>query len=605
MKKYISISLMAAALVGISSCDMDTTNPSAMDGAQVYTTPALAEQAVLASLEPLTGDGALRRITRYGGANSDSEWENGADATKADAKYDATDYSTSPSNTELNKTSSGASSAYYAQLYKSIERATVAINNLAANMGSNTQLQYSYGEALTLRAFYYMELIKYYGDVPMRFEETTSTNAYLPRSSRDDILIRLLEDLKTAEAYVPWPNGSSATQSTERVSKSFTKGLRARAALYACGYALRDNNGTADYSKSTREELSEDKMMQIVKDECLDIINNHPSKLANLAFIDNFKNLCADVTTAGKESIWEFPYNDSRGQLLYAYAPRHETTSTTADPNIAVSGAKYGCQVCVLPSFYYTWDKRDARRDITCMFYGYADMKPTITKITNIYFGKLRYDWMKRAITSQDDGVNVQFMRLADIYLMAAEAINALDGDPNAAWQYMEPVVARSCSSDLVNELKTKYTASKEAFQNGIVEQRGYEFAGEMMRKFDLIRWGIIDEKMEEAKATMKRLQNRTDEFADLPEKIYYLVNGSTMELYGLEHGDTDDEGKTKAGWTNTGWIVSSGNPRITTANIDGIFTVDKPSLHCNWPIPQAVISADITGSLNNNYLGY
>jgi len=607
MKKYISISLIALALVGISSCDMDTINPSAMDSRQVYTTPELAEQAVLASLEPLTNDGALRRITRYGSANNDCEWENGTDATKdGTAKFNATNYNTRPDNTELNKMSSSASSSYYAQLYKCIERATIAINNLAANMGDNNSLQQLYGEALTLRALYYFELIKYYGDVPMRFEETTSANVYLPRTSRDDIIIRLLDDLKIAEDYVAWPNASNYTKSTERVSKSFTKGLRARIALHACGYALRDNNGTADFSKSTREELSESKMMQIVKDECLDVINNHPSKLASLDFKKNFTNLCEDVTTAGLESLWEFPFSDSRGQFLYAYAPTYQATTATSAKTVKVAGAKYGGQICVMPSFYYTWDKRDSRRDITCMFYGQTDDEATIGKVNTLYFGKVRYEWMKRTTTSQDDGVNVQFMRLADIYLMAAEAINALDNNQTSAWSYMEPVVKRSCSSALVNELKTKYTASQTAFQEGIVEQRGYEFAGEMIRKFDLIRWGIIDEKIAETKAMMTRLQNRTGEFNDLPEKIYYKVNEdkSSMTIYGKEHGETD-AGAPTGGWTSTSWLTKDDSPIITTDNINGICVVTSPKLHCLWPIPAAVISADLSGQLNNHYLGF
>lgn len=50
---------------------------------------------------------------------------------------------------------------------------------------------------------------------------------------------------------------------------------------------------------------------------------------------------------------------------------------------------------------------------------------------------KLRYEWMSRIVTStNDDGVNWQYMRLADVYLMAAEAVNELEGPANAA-QYI------------------------------------------------------------------------------------------------------------------------------------------------------------------------
>lgn len=48
---------------------------------------------------------------------------------------------------------------------------------------------------------------------------------------------RLLNDLLIAQDYVGWPNENSFTKSTERVSQTFTKGLRARIALFAAGYS--------------------------------------------------------------------------------------------------------------------------------------------------------------------------------------------------------------------------------------------------------------------------------------------------------------------------------------------------------------------------------
>ena len=83
---------------------------------------------------------------------------------------------------------------------------------------------------------------------------------------------------------------------------------------------------------------------------------------------------------------------------------------------------------------------------------------------------------MNRKVTStNDDGINFQYMRLADVYMMAAEAYNEL-GDINKAWTCLEPVLSRALPAAKVNALKTKYTASHDAFFDGIVEQRGFEF---------------------------------------------------------------------------------------------------------------------------------
>ena len=63
----------------------------------------------------------------------------------------------------------------------------------------------------------------------------------------------------------------------------------------------------------------------------------------------------------------------------------------------------------------------------------------------------------------------------------------------------------------------TKATASKDAFFKAIVEQRAFEFAGESLRKADLIRWNLLKVKMDEAKAKMTDLANRQGAYSTFP----------------------------------------------------------------------------------------
>ena len=90
---------------------------------------------------------------------------------------------------------------------------------------------------------------------------------------------------------------------------------------------------------------------------------------------------------------------------------------------------------------FYDYDEADVRRDITCVPYDWSaqlvngNAHVTFRAINKWCFGKLRYEWMNRIVTStNDDGVNFQYMRLADIYLMAAEAENELNGPTQAAY---------------------------------------------------------------------------------------------------------------------------------------------------------------------------
>lgn len=626
MKNYIKLSIMALSLVGLSSCDMDSPSISSLDESSVFATYSLAEAEIMSIHVSFGETNSYRgRFLPYYGINSDVEWIiTPSYSERLTDKYALANYNTTPENSQMNNATNA-----YAKFYEGIERANLAIKGLRQYGGVETRpnMAHLLGEALTLRAVIYNDLIKAWGDVPARFEPNNAENLYKSRTNRDSIYKQLLADLKEAEGYCYWPNENSITRTTERVSKSFVKSLRARIALYAGGYGLRGDG----YRRSKDPELAPEKMYQIAKEECLDVINSGRNTLGE--FKTNFTNLCTDNVAAGAESIWEIPFSDGRGRVLYTWGIRHQVSDQYTKQNRGgVNGP--------LPTLFYDYDVDDIRRDITCIPYRwgakedgveyvahYNDQDYNVYKVpqvmsnpTAMYFGKLRYEWMNRYVTSDnDDGINWQYMRLADVYLMAAEAINELDG-PAAAWPYMKPILDRALPAEKVAALQSKYTASKSTFFSGIVEQRAFEFAGEVLRKPDLVRWGIIDQKMAEAKAKLQRLAKREGEYADLPEKVYVRlyengmsipseacifdnpVDGETLVIYGLNHGDTDDHGKEMkdAGFESKGWFLSNNLPRITDDIINGLYVVDKPSMNCLWPI-WTVFITNSNGMLNND----
>lgn len=599
MKNYIKLSIFSMALAaGMTSCDMEAPTQSTLDGSSVYSVYSLAEAEVMSIHVSFGETNSYRgRFLPYYGLNTDVEVPSGTApsfASKNDDKQNLLNYDTSESNGQMNTDNNA-----YAKFYEGIERANLAIEGLRqyGDVANNKNMAQLLGEALTLRAVIYADLTKAWGDVPARFTPNSNDNIYMPRCNRDSIYKVLLADLKEAEDYCYWPNQNSVTKTTERVSKSFVKALRARIALYAGGYGLRGDG----YRLSKDPELAPEKMYQIAKDECEDIINAGYNKLGS--FKENFTKLCQDNVTAGGESIWEIPFSDGRGRVLYTWGVKHASKDQYTQQN---QGGVNG----PTPYLYYDFDADDARRDITCVPYQWSkelvDGKShqELRKISQWCFGKLRYEWMKRIVTStNDDGVNFQYMRLADVYLMAAEAENQL-GNTSTAWNYMEPVLARVLPAAKVNALKAKYCASKDAFQQGIIEQRGFEFAGEQLRKADLIRWGIIDNKMAEAKQKLTDLANRQGAYEGLPDKIYYTLDtdGETLKLYGLNKGE-DNADKIKelkaAGWENKNWFVSNGANILTEDYINGLY-VEQPSTHCLWPIWKTFIDKS-NGYLNND----
>lgn len=599
MKNYIKLSIFSMALAaGMTSCDLEAPTQSTLDGSSVYSVYSLAEAEVMSIHVSFGETNSYRgRFLPYYGLNTDVEVPSGTSpsfASKNDDKLNLVNYDTSESNGQMNTDNNA-----YAKFYEGIERANLAIEGLRqyGNIANNKNMAQLLGEALTLRAVIYADLTKAWGDVPARFTPNSNDNIYMPRCNRDSIYKVLLADLKEAEDYCYWPNQNSVTKTTERVSKSFVKALRARIALYAGGYGLRGDG----YRLSKDPELAPEKMYQIAKEECEDIINAGYNKLGS--FKENFTKLCQDNVTAGGESIWEIPFSDGRGRVLYTWGVKHaKADQYTKQAQGGVNGPT--------PYLYYDFDADDARRDITCVPYQWSkelvDGKShqELRKISQWCFGKLRYEWMKRIVTStNDDGVNFQYMRLADVYLMAAEAENQL-GNTSTGWNYMEPVLARVLPAAKVNALKAKYCASKDAFQQGIIEQRGFEFAGEQIRKADLVRWGIIDNKMAEAKQKLTDLANRQGAYEGLPDKVYYTLDtdGETLKLYGLNKGE-DNADKIKelkaAGWENKNWFVSNGANILTEDYINGLY-VEQPSTHCLWPIWKTFIDKS-NGYLNND----
>ena len=595
MKNNIKLAILSMSLMGLASCDMDAPSISTLDESSVFATYSLAESEVMSIHVSFGETNSYRgRFLPYYGVNSDVEWGNAPSyADRVSDKQSLWNYSTQAANGQMNTANNA-----YAKFYEGIERANLAIKGIRqyGNIENNADMRHLLGEALTLRAVIYNDLLKAWGDVPARFEPNNSDNMYLPRTNRDVIYKQLLADLLEAEDYCYWAKENAITKTTERVNKDFVKALRARLALYAGGYGLRGDG----YRLSKDPELAPGKMYQIAKQECEEVIAHGSSKLGS--FKENFVKLCQDNVTAGGESLWEIPFSAGRGRVLYTWGLKHNakdqyTQQSQGGVNRAVS------------TLYYDYDPEDIRRDITVVPYEWSkDLKDgnahvVLSGLNKMCFGKLRYEWMNRIVTStNDDGVNWQYMRLADVYLMAAEAENEL-GNTAAAWSYMKPVLDRVLPAAKVSALQTKYTASQQAFREGIYDQRALEFAGEALRKADLVRWGIIDQKMAEAKAKLQALQTRTGDYAGLPDKVYLktVENESEIEIYGLNKGENDATviNGFEGDWESKNWFGSADKPSLTDDIIDGLY-VATPSLNCLWPIWQNFIDSS-NNMLNND----
>ncbi|MBZ4036779.1 RagB/SusD family nutrient uptake outer membrane protein [Flavobacterium sp. 17A] len=601
--KIIIAGLIISAL--FSSCQqfeddyLDTDAPSTLDPALIFSEPALAKGAVDGIKVPFAETNSYRgRFLPYYGLNTDTEWYNTSQT--AGDKADLCVYDAKPSNTEMNTTNNA-----YSMMFSGIERANVCIKGMRqyGDPKPGNEMGQLLGEALTLRAIYYADLLKAWGDVPARFEPITTATLYLPKSSRDVIYKQLIADLGEASTLVAWPNATSYTSTVEHVNKAFVKAFRARLALVASGFQQYPDG----IRRSTDPELSVANMYALALQESREVIASGSARLES-TFEGLWRKYNQEITTAGGESLWELPFADGRGRMLFTFAVKH----TSASDQFQQNGANRGGVAGPLPFVFYDYDQTDLRRDVTCVPYKwgtavagtpYPIAKQELASLDTWCFGKYRYEWMTRRVTSDnDDGVNKMYMRYAEVLLIAAETANELEG-PGAAMPYLKEIRRRSFSSadqavKVENYVNSK--SSKEAMFNAIVDENKFEFTGEMERKQALIRWNLLKTNLDLAKQKMANLSARTGEYADVPSILYYKYKSDnvSLDIYGLNRGETTNPGATYTSFAWT-WTGTAADTKVNSLYKTGV----NPDNRQYWPIWQVFLDGS-NGQLKNDF-GY
>ncbi|SHF46822.1 Starch-binding associating with outer membrane [Mariniphaga anaerophila] len=604
--KNISIKIFVlAGVLAFASCDdyLDAPAKSTLDEQTIFSNATFAEQAIAGVIQSFCETNSYRgRFIAYYGINTDLEIRKSLSGSTSDAAQTLANYYTTPTNGNMD-----AANNAWAKFYEGIERANLAIRGLRTygDVENRPEMAQLLGEMLTLRAVVYNDLLRGWGNVPARFEPINSETVNLPKVDRDEILKQLLADLEEAGNYCAWPNEIGVTTSSERINKAFAKGLRARLALAAAGYSQHlasSPNGSSQLTLSNDPDLAPEKMYQIVKDECLDIINSGTCRL--LDFEECFKDFCSETYVAGGEVLWSIPFSSTRGRVLFDLGLTH----TTEDKYVKLHANKGGSTL-IMPTLWYDYEKEDARRSVTACPFVWTDGKQVPSSAQSWCIGKYRYEWLSQARwrneSSNDDGLNYLYMRYSDVLLMAAEAINELEG-PGAAAPYFREVRNRAYpeNPEMVDAYMNSISGSKDAFFKAIVKERGLEFAGEMLRKGDLIRWNMLGSAMDEAGSKLQAWDNRQDytsqfdgtvyPYSQLPDRIYYktALDGESIVIHGLNYGDPDAAPDASYSGTKE-WSLND-------VPLWDYIALRNPNLQPYWPVWQNFINTS-EGALNND----
>ena len=606
MKKIFTYILSAAVvLLSLSACDkiLDSESPSAFDAATVYSNYALTEGTIFGITEAFCEVNSYRgRFLPWYGFNTDVEWYN--TYKPGDGKSDIAAYDCLPNNSQLN-----LSNGPFPLMYMGIERANLVIEGLREYGSCDTRADMAYllGEALTLRAMIYYDLIKAWGDVPARFESLTSETIYAKKESRDVIFKQILADLEEAIPYLPNPGVTTATSRTDRINKVFAEGLYARIALAASGYALRPDDGAVGTGDLGTVRLSNDSELQksVLYPKALNylkaaIASGSASLEQNVeAYWRKMNNM--DNLTAGPafETLYVIPFGAGRGRWNFTFAISSEGASIT-------NGVSRGGDAGPLPTMYFKYGENDQRRDVTCVNYKWnKDNTIEPAGIGKWFFGKYRFEWMDAQpyTGGNDDGIKPVVMRYADILLMAAEIENELNG-PSGAKQYLLPVRERAYKGhESQAEAYVAAISSKEEMFQAIVDERALEFCGEFLRKGDLIRWNLLKTNLDAAIDDMLDLRDLQGAYAGLTGDIAYAYaadNKSIAITFLTADGEVPAGTEISAGYVNK--YDDAKSTGFYEARIRGLYTND-PEQHMFWPIFNDTMT-NSQGFIKNDY-GY
>lgn len=649
--KYFILGALALTLVACEKNFFEPESPSAT-GTSSFKSALTTEQAIAGIYNVFGEDKSFRNrlCGGYSGLNTDIEYIN----KSSGQGYTSAIYTLDKGQGDL---SSQGGKDPWGYLTTAIERASTVVEGIRQyGDTTNAQFRYLLGEALSLRAFCYLEMIKLWGDVPDMFEPFTGddiNSLFNEKVDRNILFDKLRVDLQEAARLMPWSAAcpGSAANYVGRPSKAFALALLARVDMMYAGLAMRPDvftkGGTSacNVQYNIKDASKRQALYAEVVEVCAQIIKNE----CDLSTFDTrypfeqvWRDLCSDVTDYSKmEFIWVIPFMDAtRGQVLCINGLKMDPSCAgvminTEDGDTKTVQTKVQSMVRIVPTFLWDFEDGDLRRDVTvCPFsWMYDDGQSGAGKDPSIFpydalkdkklyqklataqqmnLGKYRVEWMKHKYNVNEDGVDMPVIRYADVLLMFAEAtIGSKEGN-------VPKNETGISGQDAFNAVRKRAGLPAKSLDfDAIVAERAFEFCGENIRKYDLMRWGMLGSQLKKTMDRLANMQAGTGEFAGRLDSVYFKYKLSpevisqfpdSIHAYvfdtivGIQKGAvrpaTFDKSK--------GWVVKSLYTKDEEQYLDPAkYFLYSPTTnvdrHQYWPIFQVNIDAS-KGALWNDY---
>ncbi len=351
----------------------------------------------------------------------------------------------------------------WSTLYNIVAQANAVINNAGRAEFHDTAVHDKLlSEAYFFRAWCYFQLVRLWGDVPKITNFISSLDdpqLYPERSPKDEIYQLVLDDIAKAGEL----NTEKSIESRNRVSRAAI--LMLQTEIYLWMYRV---------EKASDQYLA---MAETAVDEVLEF--------PGLQMLGNYRDVFE--TENNSEIIFALYYdlleNTSQyGTLLCQSSTLvpEEYRNNPIPVNNSNNRIKFSDSFC---SRYLDKTPGDTRASYIC---DEIESGGTVYRYTLKYQGEMNGN--TRAFTT-----DTRMYRLAEAYMFKAEIL-ALKGQDAEACSMLDKTVSRAYGNDRFYSAKA---LTGDDLMDAILDERMIEFAGECKSWFDLIRFGVVFERVE------------------------------------------------------------------------------------------------------------
>lgn len=447
------------------------------------------------------------------------------------------------------------------QLYEAIYNANDFMEGINAKKAgysdTDKELAEIYiAEAKALRALFYFELVRWYGNVSLYLTtaEASKDVSLHTQAKPADVYAQIERDLKDAIEVLPW-----ATESDRpfRMSKGSAYGLLTKVYATWAGYPVHDTSKWQE-AANTAQTLITSGMHSLNPKYDQVWINTCNGKWEPNESLIEVSFYAATVTgnsaldPIGRIGKWngvKATKEDASGgnagnvKVVYTFIKKWQdqiNADTLAQYPLDV---RYGMS---LADYVFAYDK-DAE---VVVKESLVSANPKPKQFQTWTPRKWSTEFVDRAniLTNSDrSNINWYVLRYSDVLLLYAEALNELRGLGEAS--------GMTAAYDAINQVRRRGHGqavdapcpgidldglSYEDFQQAVRDERAYELCFEGHRRQDLIRWGIYYETIQEVAQKLDAWWEPDDK-NPTPNYTarYYTVKGK-HELFPIPQHDMD-----------------------------------------------------------------